>query len=520
MYTNKKVISLLVLVVFSFTLLLAGCGTKDGAAVTSSAGETAASAETTAAPTKAELEPVTLTWYVPGGEPLEKALVEEEMSKQVKESLNATISLNWVDFGNYANKLNVMLSSGDDLDLCFTASWLSNHFYQNVSKGAFADLSEILNTKTVKLKEAVPEAFWKAVTIDKKVMAVPNIQPTALQLGAIVNKAMAEKYGFVDKIKTEEDLIKYRDTVVEGEKDNKAIQPWNFRAMTFNEMYGKYDIMKVHDFAVIDMKGDLNKVVSPFEMETFKTYLKEQRELFTKGLIRKDVLAYQKNGDQREADYKAGKSPIGGYGDYGPNMLNPLRKVMGTPGDSIYYDIGFKKYLSNDAITATLTAVNRNSKNPERALMLLELINTDQKLYNTMCYGVEGKHFNLEDGRLVQTEEGKKNYNPGTNWAFGMTKNAYFRKDDPQWLIDMIPEWDTKDVIPSPVMGFTFNPEPVKTEMSKLQTVIDEYYSALCYGTVDPDKVLPEFVQKLKNAGLDKVVSETQAQIDAWKSAQ
>ena len=39
----------------------------------------------------------------------------------------------------------------------------------------------------------------------------------------------------------------------------------------------------------------------------------------------------------------------------------------------------------------------------------------------------------------------------------------------------------------------------------------------LTSGAIDIDTKLPEFQQKLKNAGVDRIISEVQKQVDEWK---
>ncbi len=73
------------------------------------------------------------------------------------------------------------------------------------------------------------------------------------------------------------------------------------------------------------------------------------------------------------------------------------------------------------------------------------------------------------------------------------------------------------NAIPSVILGFAFNPEPVQSELAQTASVVQEYWPALELGTVDPDTVLPEFLDKLDKAGAQKIIDEMQKQIDAWK---
>ncbi|MNP84439.1 hypothetical protein D3C76_1837450 [compost metagenome] len=46
--------------------------------------------------------------------------------------------------------------------------------------------------------------------------------------------------------------------------------------------------------------------------------------------------------------------------------------------------------------------------------------------------------------------------------------------------------------------------------------VIAQYYLPLETGSVDPEEILPQFIAKLKTAGIDKVIAEKQKQLDEW----
>jgi putative aldouronate transport system substrate-binding protein len=84
-------------------------------------------------------------------------------------------------------------------------------------------------------------------------------------------------------------------------------------------------------------------------------------------------------------------------------------------------------------------------------------------------------------------------------------------------------KWDAfrkfnSDSIASKSLGFNFDNEPVKNEIAACINVYREYTPGLISGTVDSDKVLPEFLAKLKAAGLEKVIAEKQKQLDQWRT--
>jgi putative aldouronate transport system substrate-binding protein len=73
------------------------------------------------------------------------------------------------------------------------------------------------------------------------------------------------------------------------------------------------------------------------------------------------------------------------------------------------------------------------------------------------------------------------------------------------------------EAAPSPLLGFSFNPEPVNSELAQCKSVVDEFLPGLENGAVDPSALLPQFLDKLEKAGASRLIAEMQKQIDAWK---
>ena len=170
-------------------------------------------------------------------------------------------------------------------------------------------------------------------------------------------------------------------------------------------------------------------------------------------------------------------------------------------------------------MTGSMQAISKTSKNPERALMFLELMNNDATLCNLVNYGLEGTHYTkINDTTIEQTQAGKDNYNNGLQWLFANQFNTYlFQTEDPQkWT--KFKEYNASAAA-SPILGFTFNTEKVKTQIAALTSVKKQFMPGLETGKVDPATVVPKFTDKLKAAGLDAALAEMQTQVDAFVAA-
>ena len=71
-----------------------------------------------------------------------------------------------------------------------------------------------------------------------------------------------------------------------------------------------------------------------------------------------------------------------------------------------------------------------------------------------------------------------------------------------------------------PTLGFTFNQEPVKAESAAVNSVRGQYKNLEYATEIDFWAKWDEMNKKLKEAGIDKIQSELQKQLDEWKAKQ
>ena len=105
-------------------------------------------------------------------------------------------------------------------------------------------------------------------------------------------------------------------------------------------------------------------------------------------------------------------------------------------------------------------------------------------------------------------------YAPGRDWVFGNQFNAYVpaNADSDVWQKT---EEMNENSIKSPLIGFTPDISTIRTELSQLSSVIDEY-SYQTTGAHDPAEYWDDFVQKMETAGQKKVLEKLQKQVDEF----
>ncbi len=77
---------------------------------------------------EAEDELVTVKLYLPGAYTPGAEAVHAELNRRMGEDINVNVDIQYIGWGDYANKMNVMVASGDDYDANFDAVWLSYPF--------------------------------------------------------------------------------------------------------------------------------------------------------------------------------------------------------------------------------------------------------------------------------------------------------------------------------------------------------------------------------------------------------
>ena len=65
-------------------------------------------------------------------------------------------------------------------------------------------------------------------------------------------------------------------------------------------------------------------------------------------------------------------------------------------------------------------------------------------------------------------------------------------------------------------MGFTFDNSRVKSQYTAVANVIEQYLPGLVCGSVDPAADIPEFIERLNDAGIQDIIAAKQEQLDAW----
>lgn len=504
-------------VVLAISMMLStmvGCGNKENKATTNTGSAEKSEKKTEDKKndenTEKELKLVELSWYYPGSPQPEQDMVFTEINKMLKEKINTNVKFQPVDWGSYEEKMKVKIAASEEFDICFTANWMNN-YQKNVAQGAFIPLDDLINEYGSNITNSVPESFWGATKVEGKIYGIPNYQISTMTNSFWFKKDLIDKYNMDYKtINSLEKLEEYLKVIKENEPQTIPTSICAESGSNWGRTLVKYGFDEVGGRnipGVVRLNDDSYEVLNQFASDEFKGFVTKMHDWYEKGYIRNDALAIQ----DPKGDIEAGKIATGFAGNYKPSADAEMTATYGQ--EYVHVPIS-DSYLLTSSIIATLNAISNTSKNPERAMMFLNLMNGDKDIYNMLCYGIEGTHYNKTGENAIELVEDCK-YKPNTSWIFGNTFNAYLLPGQSQQTLD-----DTQDLNmnskPSPILGFAFNPEPVSMEIAQCTTVVDEFILSLDTGTVDPEEYLPKFLEKLEKAGCQKIIDEMQNQVNEW----
>jgi putative aldouronate transport system substrate-binding protein len=515
MRKKKRILCLIVVLVFSLSLMLTGCGaqkTEEAAGTPAeAAGGTAAEAASAAEPVSAvPKEEVTLTWYLAGNDQqADTQLVVDKVNEYLKDKLNIKLELQCFPFGEgYDTKVNTALASGEPIDIVFTASWSAN-YYLNAPAGYFTVLNDYI-AKYPAIQEILGKDFLNASRVDGKNYALPTNKEKVHNWGFLLQKSLVDKYGIdISTIKKMEDLDPWFEKIKTGEADIIPLlivggdSPYHFL---------DWDAISDDDVpGALPPDNSSTTIVNNYEHPKTIAMFKKLREYYQKGYIARDAATMENTSQQMQTGkYFAAEQSLK------PGKAAEMSVSTGV--EWVQVDIT-KPVMSNRETTGAMLAIPAASKNPERAYRFIEYLYTDKYVKNLLNFGIEDTHYKVNaDGRITITQEGKDRYNPGNTWRFGdQMKDLLMENEDPKkW--ELFPAYNASGLVLNS-LGFVFNKTPVETQANACKAVINVYDNELLCGAVDTDPTVKKMSAELKASGVEALIAEMQKQYDEWRAA-
>jgi putative aldouronate transport system substrate-binding protein len=480
-------------------LFLSACG--------DSGGSTAAGGDSSTKPAEKPVE-LNVAFPIIGAIPKEMNVVQDAINKISLEKVNATVKLTPISFGNWEQQVNLMLSSNEKLDLMVVTSNLYSNF---VAKGQIIALDQMLDKQGQGIKQSMDSAYLNATKIAGKIYAVPTVRDFAANNGLTMRKDLVDKYQIdVSKIKTLDDVEAVLKLVKSKEPDVSPLIPGNI-GRTMLDSYRTFDTLGDSMGVLPGFDNDM-KVVNLYETPDYAQFVKKMRSWYTAGLIMKDSATNKTS----QFDLLRSSRGFAYFSNMKPGFEQQESKSSGVP---VVTASLLQPASTTTNVTNIMWGIPVNSKVPDKAMEFLNLMYTSKEIINLFDWGVAGQHYVVKSDNVIEFPQGidakTSGYSLNMGYLFGNQFLSYvFNGDDPKIWEKM--DQFNKSALKSKALGFTFDASGVKAEYAAVSNVVTQFKLPLETGSVDPEAILPEFISKLKAAGIDKIIAEKQKQLDEW----
>ena len=487
MLKKRKSFSLVLALLMAVTLVLSACGGSESASESGGA----------------EDDSVELIWYTIGTPQKDVNKVMEEVSKYTKEKINATVTMKMVDWGDYPQKMQVNVASGEPMDILFTSSG-GFDYVQNARKGAFLELDELLPKYGKDLMDTIDPAFLSGSKVDGHNYGIPANKELPQQEVWRFNKTLLDKYDLdISNIRTLDSLEPLLKTIKENEP---SVTPF---AMDKNYVpYVPYDYVIQNLPMAIKLDTTDYKLVNILETPEMKEALTTMNKYYKAGYVSAEAATTGSTNDLTTSGNwfldRAQTQPLADN-QWSASYGYP---VVSTPASDAI--------ITNTSVQGSIMAISANSEYPEKAMEFLNLLNTDPVLRNMVDSGIEGTHYKKVDDTHMENLAESKNYDM-PSYSLGNNMLLYLNSNDPDNKWDEFKKFNAEGVN-SPILSFNFDASNVSTELTAVQNVKEQYWAALMTGTLDPATNLDQVIEKFNQAGLEKVMAEAQSQLDAWRA--
>ena len=456
-----------------------------------------------------EKTPVHLVWWMMTGSeaPVDWPEVEEALNAYSAEKIGVTCEFKYYD----ASQIALVSQTGEYFDIAFTSDWW-NDFATNVSQGMFRDLKDDLDDYPA-LRDSVMEIAWQAAGRDGGIYAIPHMKDIAAEIFWILDSDyFLRRKGFPQETHIAfEDIEPYLEAYKQDYPEDYPIRISYGGLTSWQE--GLADWLNTTYLIALDWDAagtpDEYTVRSALEIPAWRDRLRTVHKWYRKGYINPDAAVTESMPRSQAGVVQTGQGWFGAETIWSNAAKRPVY-IASFDGPN----------MSTGSVRGSMTAVSSFTPHWREALALIQLMNTDPWYRETVRYGIEGKHYTRNpDGTVTRTQRGMTNmaveaYAQG-HYTLGALEASPFPEvpTDPDQWTKLMAHYE-EDAQVSRALGFVPDITPVETECLAIRSIIEEYRRELYTGTSDPDQVIPLMLNRMREAGLDRVLAELQRQLD------
>ena len=454
--------------------------------------------------------------------------VEDAVNEMILDKINVQADIRWMDAGTYMQQVPMMLQASEQIDLIMFTPIPIAGYQSYMSQNQLIDITDLLDEYGQDIKEIMGD-YLKATTKAGKVYGVGCLGALESKCAADIRGDILENIGLAEKAESASTWADLEE-IFEGLKEDGTTpnviincdaegttvtaQPYMLGGETFADAYWVDPVGDSYQYVYADPED--NKIKNFFANEDYLDSLKRVRKYYEAGYIFKDAATAQDYGTTQM------RNEVGAVMFHSVELGNKAAMESGMGKPDVEVDITSAK-VATGSFTKFGFGVPVTSEEPEAAIKFLNLLYTDQELMDTLTWGVEGVDW-------AKNEDGTATYPEGVTAETVQYHTADFLYGN---RLQITPwEGDGADIREkqiesnaatelSPFFGFAVGTEAVSEKIAAVKNVVDKYKPSLSSGVIeDVEGTVAQMISEMDAAGMQDVIAEYQAQLDAWLAEQ
>lgn len=436
------------------------------------------------------------------------ANVEAALNAITLEKINCTVDIVPVFIGELPSTISLGVAGDEKLDIVTVG--LTYGVSTAVADETIMPLDELLAERGQGALAATAHVA-EAQKVNGQTYGLTGYTYAAMSGGFVYNKTMADKYGIkmFDGM-TAEDLTAAAEIL----KQNGIYLTTmgNSTELAYKFLYGGDHFGSNAPYGSI-LDPNSTTIINVYDSKEIRDYFKLVKHWCDSGYLPADQLT----DTTRVQEYFQGQMIFGTPTAYTANQLSAWSSSNFESGIVMTSTPG----ISTASVQEFMLAIASNCERPDKAMDLLNLIYTDAEVANLLQYGVEGTDYvKVEGFEKAITREGTANADGNSYSAsfphFGVAGN----------LLALLPLTDDyyaaaealeAAAVKSACFGYSFDASEWGTEAAAIGSVLQEKLPMLNAGVVaDVDQAVDELVAALEDAGINDVIADNQAQLNAY----
>ena len=444
----------------------------------------------------------------------DRGLIQDEMNRILEEKgINVEVELVFVEFTAWGTQMNLMLSDGsiDLLNCCFM-----DPISVLAENGAIAPLDDLLAEYGQGIVDTLGE-YLECGKVGGVIYGTPKMNAYSSQQLFIITTDEAEA--------AQVDLSQVHDltTLTEALKQIHAVFPE--KTMISCGPGGQYYdpanldyLNNTYPYACLKLEkgSDDLTVLNYYETQDFKDLLAQAKEWADLGFFRKDAI----NTQDAVYNYIHNHEAVSAYSPAPSVEIKDASNVVTYSVRLTTVPISDTAWVTTGNVAGMIYAIPQLSQHKVGAMKLLNALYTDADLANVIGCGIEGVHYVMTDeGNITYAKEGQNTLTSGWPSAMGnFWPNELIMHPWAPAAADTYEKYRESNTTCeiSPAMGFVFDTSNVADEIAACDNAVAKYLNVMMLGIGDVEALHQQMLKELKENGVDDIIAEKQAQLNAW----